>query len=105
VCNPVKTKDISSQQEDVTTSTRGREGIYTGKTSRSLGECVGEHMYDAASFSKKSHIIKHWMRSHLELDTAPQFRIKVLRQYRDCFNLDRPGRVYWWLKQGRRGRG
>jgi hypothetical protein len=86
VCNPVKTTEISSQQEDVTTPTRGREGVYIGETSRSLAERVGEHMYDAVSFSKKSHIIKHWMRSHPDLDTAPQFRIKILRQYRDCLS-------------------
>ena len=66
------------EQGDVISSTKGREGIYIGETSISLAEYVGDHMYDAVSFLKKSHIIKHWMRSHQDLDTAPQFKTKIL---------------------------
>ena len=86
MCNPPNTKENSSQQEDVTSPPTGREGVYIGETSRSLAERVGEHTYDAKSFSKKSHIVKHWMRSHPNLETAPHFNIKILRQYRDCLS-------------------
>ena len=37
-------------------------------------------------FSKKSHIIKHWINSHPDLVTTPPFKIKVLKQYKDCLS-------------------
>jgi hypothetical protein len=43
-------------------------------------------MYDAEAFSKKSHIVKHWMRSHPDLDVAPQLKIKILEQFKDCLS-------------------
>ena len=43
-----------------------RDGIYYGESSRSLHERSKEHMRDASSFSKKSHIVKHWMLEHTE---------------------------------------
>ena len=79
----------SDQQEGedaVDDPSTGRVGIYIGETSRSLAERVGEHMYDAEAFSKKSHIVKHWMRSHPDLDVAPQFKIKILKQFKDCLS-------------------
>ena len=47
---------------------------------------VNEHIYDAESFSKKSHIIKNWINSHPERDEAPPFEINILRQYKDSLS-------------------
>ena len=64
-----------------------REGRYLDrKSSRSLAEKTSEHFIDAESFAKKSHVIKHWINTPPELDTAPPFKIKILRQYRDCLS-------------------
>ena len=51
----------------------GRVGIYIRESSRSLSERATEHFNDAESFSKKSHIIKHWINSHPDLDTSQPF--------------------------------
>ena len=52
---------------------------------RSLAKCFTEHFGDAESFSKKSHMMKHKLVSHGEMDTMPPFRIKILKKYRDCY--------------------
>ena len=57
-----------------------------GETSRSLAERTIEHFNDAESFSKRSHMVKHWMTSHMELDIIPPFQIKIVKQYRDCLS-------------------
>ena len=62
----------------------GREGIYIGESSRSLAERTSEYFHDAETFSKKTHKIKHWMISNGEMETMPPFKIKILKQYRDC---------------------
>ena len=64
----------------------GRVGIYIGESSRSIAERTTEHFNDAESFSKGSHIVKHWMKTHPELEAAPQFKIRILRQYKDCLS-------------------
>ena len=51
-----------------------------------MAERCAEHFSDAESFSKKSHMIKHWMVSHGEMNTLPPFRIKILKRYRDCLS-------------------
>ena len=68
--------------------TSGIVGIYIGETSRLIAERVNEHLYgfDHESFSKKSHIVKHWMNSHTDRDEAPPFKIKILRQYKDSLS-------------------
>ena len=45
-----------------------------------------EHVRDADMFSNKSHIIKHWMLSHKDLDQRPPFAFKVITQYKDCLS-------------------
>ena len=64
----------------------GRLGIYICETSRSLAERRGEHHTDNLAFSKKSHVIKHWMTSHRDLQRPPAFKIKIMRRYRDCLS-------------------
>ena len=89
VCNPPSQEEDSSSQEEqqdedtskagnqkVADHSLGRVGIYIGETSRSLAERCAEHFGDAESFSKKSHMVKHWMLSHGEMDTLPPFNSK-----------------------------
>ena len=79
LCNPEKKPDPSSPQEGeqlqdrpqqdvvdevVADPSLGRVGIYIGESSRSIAERTTEHFNDAESFSKGSHIVKHWMKTH-----------------------------------------
>ena len=64
----------------------GRVGIYIRKSSRSLAENRSEHFHGVDTFSNKSHMIKHWMISHGEMETMPPFKIKILKQYMDCLS-------------------
>ena len=45
-----------------------------------------EHFLDAGSFSKKLHMVKHWMSKHPENNILPPFRFKIVQQYRDCLS-------------------
>ena len=56
----------SSQKE-----AKPRSGVYIGETSRSLHERAFEHLKEAEGFGSKSHILKHWMTSHPELNSLP----------------------------------
>ena len=66
VCNPVSSQAEEADNQSSKNSSP-REGIYVGETSRSLHERSIEHMRDAESFSAKSHIVKHWMKTHANL--------------------------------------
>ena len=87
LCNP------SSQQEDQHGDAQppggkptSRVGIYIGESSRSLHERALEHVKDAESFCPKSHIVKHWMTAHPELDSPPTMEFGVTAIYRDCLS-------------------
>ena len=41
-------------------------------------------MTDATSFSDKSHIIKHWMETHPDLNNIPPFKFRVVSGFKDC---------------------
>ena len=98
VCNPVTKKPSSHQADEVQglasldkgvadpSLVKGRVGIYLGETSRSLFERTSEHFNDAKKFSPKSHMVKHWMNTHPEMNTLPPFKIKIIKQYRDCLS-------------------
>ena len=98
VCNPPEEeKKGSSRGEEqvqgvgtgdwvMADPSQGRVGIYIGESSRSLAERSLEHFNDAKAFSKKSHMVKHWMISHGDMETLPPFRIRILRQYQDCLS-------------------
>jgi hypothetical protein len=60
-----------------------RDGIYIGESNRTIAERTNEHYNDAESFAKKSHIIKHWIKLHPELNTAPPLKVRKLRQYKE----------------------
>ena len=79
-CNP------SSLQEVKTTTAQPRVGVYVGETSRSLHERAVEHVNDAVDFNPKSHIVKHWMLSHPEMNSPPKMSFKATSMYRDCLS-------------------
>ena len=81
VCNPSEGKE-----DGVNRKKAGRNGIYYGESSRSFHERMVEHVRDADKFSSKSHIIKHWMLSHQDLDQRPPFAFKVINKYKDCLS-------------------
>ena len=81
ICNPV-----SSWQEEEGHQGSPRDGIYIGETStsRSLHERAVEHVNYAEAFYAKSHIVKHWMTAHPELDTPPRMEFKITSMFQDC---------------------
>ena len=64
----------------------GRQGIYLGETSRSLFERNREHLKDAADFDEGSHMIKHWLTSHEEEENCPDFKFRIVGNYKDCLS-------------------
>ena len=60
------------------------EGMYIVETSRTLHECAVEYMQDTEAYSAKSHIVKHWILSHPEMNTPPQIAFRITSIYRDC---------------------
>ena len=99
ICNPdVEMKQPSIREEeddndpkvgkhdvaDPSPSPMGRVGIYLGETSRSLHERAKEHVNDAKTVHAKSHIVKHWLESHPDLNDPPTFRFQVKRCFKDC---------------------
>ena len=55
-------------------------------------------MRNADAFSNKSHMIKHWVMSHPEVDGRPAFKFTIKTQYKDCLSRQvgdgRPLRFY-----------
>jgi hypothetical protein len=80
ICNPVD-ETPSIQREG-----KCREGVYIGETSRSLHERSLEHQRDGKSFSKKSHIAKHWMLAHPTINEMPTFNFKTIQMHKDCMS-------------------
>ena len=79
-CNP------SSLQEEKIKDAKPRMGVYIGETSRSLHERAVEHVKDAEDFNPKSHIVKHWMLSHPEMNSAPRMTFKATSLFKDCLS-------------------
>ena len=63
-----------------------RVGVYIGESSRSLHERALEHVRDAEAFCPKSHIVKHWMSAHHDLQSPPTMEFSVTARYRDCLS-------------------
>jgi hypothetical protein len=81
LCNPEDARRKSTPSQ--------RDGIYYRESSRSLQERSKKHMRDASSFSKKSHIIKHWMLDHPEEMTPPPFaRLQIAEALRIKYTSD-----------------
>ena len=93
--NDVLTSPVQSSQQEM----NGRIGIYIGESSRSLYERVHEHMKDARKFTEKSHIIKHWMNTHPELENQPAFKFRILKVHKDCLSRQLGEAVTIWLSK------
>ena len=76
LCNPEDKKEKTKEMGD-------RKGVYVGESARSIHERAAEHWSDCTSRKEDSHMIKHWLTSHQELQEPPAFRIKVVGSFKD----------------------
>ena len=89
-CNPVKDKTApvqdSNLEEGQSLSLPRGEGRYLpwGVQLILEYERASKHMRDARSFHEKSHIVKHWMDRHRDMNQPPAFRFRVLKTFKDC---------------------
>ena len=60
--------------------------MYVGESGRSIYERAGEHRQDALDRKEDSHIIKHWLISHPELEEPPRFSIQVVSSFQDAMS-------------------
>ena len=86
LCNPTSHPEDHQEEDVQPTGSRSRSGVYIGETSRSLNERSIEHLADARSFHPGSHIVKHWMEMHQELNKIPPFKFKVKKTFKDCLS-------------------
>ena len=56
---------------------------YVGETSRSLFERSGEYVKDGTNSEEDSHIARHWIQCHNNLDQRPDFKFQVIRKHPD----------------------
>ena len=59
------------------------KGCYIGETARTLSERANEHKKSLKRYENKSFMFKHWALVHPELLTAPEFKFKVLKCFKD----------------------
>jgi hypothetical protein len=64
----------------------GRNGIYLGETSRTLHERTKEQFKDATDFSEGSHMVKHWLTTHEYEETCPDFKFRIVGNFKDCLS-------------------
>ena len=81
LCNPEVTAKQSKKKK-----LSNCQGVYVGETGRSIFERAGEHLRDAQGKQEDSHMIKHWLTDHSELETPPKFKIKVIGSFRDALS-------------------
>ena len=77
MCNPEESKE---KEVDL----GKRHGVYVGESARSLHERSLEHVGDYQGKKEDSHMVKHWMTSHPELDDPPAFRFRLVRSFPDA---------------------
>ena len=76
---------------------------YIGETSRSGYERLNEHFKDLANISVKSHMLKHYIERHNNVELKEmRFSVKVLRSYFSAFERQIGESVYinHYLRQG-----
>ena len=78
VCNPV---DAMKEKE---ADLGKRQGVYVGESSRSIHERALEHNGDYQGQKDDSHMMKHWLTSHADLDAPPAFRFRLVRSFPDA---------------------
>ena len=101
LCNPPGRKDEKSSHKVDDPFPTIREGIYYGESSRSLAERAAEHYRDARKFDKGSHMVKHWIEKHPEMNELPPFTITILRSFKDCLTRQVSEAVTMYLSRDR----
>ena len=78
-----KARSVTYQTSCNTCSTKGREAIYIGESSRSVFERSLEHLEDFKKEKDSSHMYSHATEAH-SLEEKPQFSIKILKVHRSA---------------------
>ena len=81
LCNP---KEEESKKKEGAKDLNKSKGIYVGESARSIFERAGEHQADRIAKNEDSHMVKHWLSSHRELNSPPKFRVEVVGSYQDA---------------------
>ena len=73
-----------------------KEGVYVGESARSILERVNEHRGDIQARKDDSHVVKHWLSSHQDLNSPQKFRIKVIGKFQDAMTrqINEAVRIY-----------
>ena len=79
VCNPGR-EEFKEKERDLTKKT----GVYFGESARSIFERAREHGGDYIGMKEDSHMVKHWLTSHSDLQEPPMFRFRVIRSFKDA---------------------
>ena len=81
-----KRKRKVSETQEETKKEKRMPVKYIGETSRSGYERLREHYSDFENLSIKSHMLKHYIEKHSDIERKDmKFSIKVLRSYRSTF--------------------
>ena len=81
ICNP---REEESKKKEGAKDLNKSKGIYVGESARSIFERAGEHQADRIAKNEDSHMVKHWLSSHRELNSPPKFRVEVVGSYQDA---------------------
>ena len=74
------------------------EGTYTGETSRSVFDRVGEQFGDLESLEKDSNMVKHWFTKHPTILKSNSRNLTQSRLELDPGNIMNLTRtIYWWF--------
>ena len=65
---------------------KGKDVSYYGESSRSAYERSKEHFSDYEKLSSKSHMVKHHVLEHQEIEGKISFSVKILRFHRTAFS-------------------
>ena len=79
VCNPGR-EELKEKERDLTK----KIGVYVGESARSIFERAREHGGDYIGMKEDSHMVKHWLTSHSDLQEPPMFRFRVIRSFKDA---------------------
>ena len=81
-----KRKKLDTNKKDI------KRYIYIGETSRSSFERGGEHYKDLEFKRHKSHMLKHAVNHHSELDPCRvKFEMRILSSHKTAFERQRGG--------------
>ena len=78
LCNPGE--DVKELEADL----GKKDGVYVGESARSLHERAAEHQRDYKAKKEDCHMIKHWLTSHQDLESPPNFRFRLIRSFPDA---------------------